>query len=54
MLVKTLVSAVLHHPRIGIGEVVLIFVLQPRCGGLGWRPRGLRFSCRAQASRACT
>ena len=44
VLVKAIVSAVFHNPRLWIGEVVLVFVPRPRLRWLGMRPRGLRLS----------
>src|SRR3972149_1442094 len=41
MLIHALVGAVLHDPRVGVGEVVLIRVAWPWRGRLRWSPRWL-------------
>ena len=37
MLVNAFVRAVLHHPRLGIGEIKLISIVRPRFRRLGFR-----------------
>ena len=41
VLVEAVVRAVLHDPRLRVGEVVLLLVSWPRCGGLGCPSTGL-------------